>query len=59
MPTIGLISPGEMGHAIGAVLAHNGVRVLTNLSGRSSRSVERAAKAHIEDAGSEDRKSVV
>ncbi|HEX7103385.1 MAG TPA: DUF1932 domain-containing protein [Nitrolancea sp.] len=54
MPTIGLISPGEMGHAIGAVLAYNGARVLTNLSGRSPRSVERAAKARIEDAGSDE-----
>jgi 3-hydroxyisobutyrate dehydrogenase-like beta-hydroxyacid dehydrogenase len=54
MPTIGLMSPGEMGHAIGAVLAHNGARVLTNLTGRSARSVERAAKAQIEDAGSDE-----
>jgi 3-hydroxyisobutyrate dehydrogenase-like beta-hydroxyacid dehydrogenase len=54
MPTIGLISPGEMGHAIGAVLAHNGARVLTNLNGRSARSVERAEKARIEDAGNDE-----
>src|SRR6185312_8258250 len=54
MVTVGLISPGEMGHAIGAVLAHNGARVLTNLEGRGLRTIERAARANIEDAGSDE-----
>ena len=54
MPTIGLISPGEMGHAIGAVLTHNGAQVLTNLTGRSPRSVERAATARLNDVGSDE-----
>jgi 3-hydroxyisobutyrate dehydrogenase-like beta-hydroxyacid dehydrogenase len=49
MVTVGLISPGEMGHAIGAVLAHNGARVVTNLQGRGPRTVERAAKAGLVD----------
>jgi 3-hydroxyisobutyrate dehydrogenase-like beta-hydroxyacid dehydrogenase len=54
MVTVGLISPGEMGHAIGAVLAHNGARVVTNLHGRGPRTVDRAAKAGIEDVGNDD-----
>jgi L-threonate 2-dehydrogenase len=49
MVTVGLISPGEMGHAIGAVLAHNGARVVTNLQGRGPRTVERAARAGLVD----------
>lgn len=49
MTTVGLISPGEMGHAIGAVLNHNGARVITNLNGRSENSVERARRAGIVD----------
>lgn len=49
MTTVGLISPGEMGHAIGAVLNHNGARVITNLTGRSEKSVERTRRAGIVD----------
>jgi 3-hydroxyisobutyrate dehydrogenase-like beta-hydroxyacid dehydrogenase len=49
MTTIGLISPGEMGHAIGAVLKHHGARVITNLSGRGEKTAERAARAGIID----------
>lgn len=47
MLTIGLLSPGEMGHAIGAVLGHHGVRVITCLEGRSDRTAERAERAGI------------
>jgi 3-hydroxyisobutyrate dehydrogenase-like beta-hydroxyacid dehydrogenase len=43
-----------MGHAIGAVLAHNGARVVTNLQGRGPRTAARAAKAGIEDVGSDE-----
>ncbi len=49
MPTVGLISPGEMGHAIGAVLNHNGARVITNLTGRGERTAQRAERAGIVD----------
>jgi 3-hydroxyisobutyrate dehydrogenase-like beta-hydroxyacid dehydrogenase len=48
-PTIGLLSPGDMGHAVGARLQKHGLRVLTNLAGRSSRSVALAAEAGIID----------
>ena len=50
-PTIGLLSPGDMGHAVGSVLRTNGLTVLTSLEGRSVRSRELAAKVGIEDAG--------
>lgn len=53
MTTVGLISPGEMGHAIGAVLHHRGARVITNLEGRGPRTAERAARAGIIDVESD------
>ena len=50
-PTIGIISPGDMGHALGAVLVQHGLRVLTNLQGRSPRTVALARQAGITDVG--------
>lgn len=50
--TIGVISPGDMGHGIGRALRESGKRVLTNLTGRSERSRALAAEAGLEDAGS-------
>jgi 3-hydroxyisobutyrate dehydrogenase-like beta-hydroxyacid dehydrogenase len=50
-PTIGIISPGDMGHALGAVLVQHGVRILTNLQGRSARTVALARQAGIIDVG--------
>src|SRR5688572_17273656 len=49
--TIGVISPGDMGHTVGNRLREHGATVLTSLDGRSSRSRGLAAKAGIEDAG--------
>nr|MBA2453357.1 NAD(P)-binding domain-containing protein [Chloroflexia bacterium] len=49
LQTIGLLSPGDMGHSVGKVLRDNGLRVITCLNGRSDRSRELAAKAGIED----------
>ena len=46
--TVGLLSPGDMGHAVGAVLVNNGVRVITCLEGRSQRTAGLAAEAGIE-----------
>jgi 3-hydroxyisobutyrate dehydrogenase-like beta-hydroxyacid dehydrogenase len=37
MRTVALISPGDMGQAVGTLIAQNGVRVLTCLAGRSER----------------------
>ena len=50
-PTIGIVSPGDMGHALGAVLVQHGLRVLTNLQGRSPRTVALARQAGIIDVG--------
>ena len=52
--TVGLLSPGEMGHTIGGVLHANGLRVLTHLGGRSERSRTLAARAGLEDTASLD-----
>jgi 3-hydroxyisobutyrate dehydrogenase-like beta-hydroxyacid dehydrogenase len=51
-PTIGLLSPGEMGHTIGGVLRAHGARVLTHLGGRSDRSRALADAAGLEDTPS-------
>jgi hypothetical protein len=48
-PTIGIVSPGDMGHALGAFLVQHGLRVLTNLQGRSPRTVALAAQAGMID----------
>jgi 3-hydroxyisobutyrate dehydrogenase-like beta-hydroxyacid dehydrogenase len=52
--TVGLLSPGDMGHTIGSVLHDHGVRVLTYLGDRSERSKALAAQAGIEDTPSLD-----
>ena len=51
--TVAIVAPGDMGHSVGAVLRHHGMRVITNLDGRSARSRELAKKADIEDVGSD------
>ncbi len=53
--TIAILSPGEMGHAIGRVLANRGRRVITSLAGRSERTAGLARAAGIDDVGSLDR----
>jgi 3-hydroxyisobutyrate dehydrogenase-like beta-hydroxyacid dehydrogenase len=50
--TVGVLSPGDMGHSVGAVLRQNGLTVLTCLTGRSQRSHELAAQAGIKDVPS-------
>lgn len=49
---VAILSPGEMGHAIGAVLVRRGARVITALDGRSERTVGLARRAGLEDVGS-------
>lgn len=51
-PTIGLLSPGDMGHAIGAMVRGHGARLLTCLDGRSARTRALAATAGFEDVPS-------
>jgi 3-hydroxyisobutyrate dehydrogenase-like beta-hydroxyacid dehydrogenase len=46
-PTIAIISPGDMGHAVGAVLRAGGLRVISQLDGRSERTRALAARAGI------------
>jgi 3-hydroxyisobutyrate dehydrogenase-like beta-hydroxyacid dehydrogenase len=53
-PTIGIISPGAMGQALGTVLVQHGLRVLTNLHGRSPRTVALARQAGITDVGDDE-----
>jgi 3-hydroxyisobutyrate dehydrogenase-like beta-hydroxyacid dehydrogenase len=47
--SVGILSPGDMGHTVGAVLRAHGLRVLTCLEGRSERTRALAAEAGIED----------
>lgn len=52
--TVGLLSPGDMGHNVGKVLHDHGLTVLTCLQGRSERSRSLAEVAGMEDVGSLD-----
>jgi 3-hydroxyisobutyrate dehydrogenase-like beta-hydroxyacid dehydrogenase len=49
---VGVLSPGDMGHAVGLVLHQHGLRVLTCLAGRSERTRALAAEGGFEDAPS-------
>lgn len=52
--TIAILSPGDMGHAVGRVLAGAGHEVVTSLDGRSNRTRALAQSAGIADLGSLD-----
>ena len=43
--TVGILSPGDMGHTVGDVLRQNDLRVITCLQGRSQRTQQLAKKA--------------
>ncbi len=47
--TIAIMSPGDMGNAVGAVLRQAGLRVITQLDGRSERTRALAARVGIEE----------
>ena len=49
LSTVGILSPGDMGHTVGDVLRQNGLRVITCLEGRSQRTRQLAEKAGIVD----------
>ena len=51
LPTLAVLMPGDMGHAVGRVLREHGYRVLTCLEGRSARTRALAQAAGLEDAG--------
>lgn len=52
--TVGILSPGDMGHAVGRVLRENGAEVLSCLQGRSERTRGLCRAAGIEEADSFD-----
>ena len=47
--TVAIMSPGDMGHAVGNLLREHGLRVLTCLEGRSARTKSLSDKAGIVD----------
>lgn len=49
LKTVGILSPGDMGHTVGQVLGSRGLRVITCLQGRSERTRSLARRAHITD----------
>jgi 3-hydroxyisobutyrate dehydrogenase-like beta-hydroxyacid dehydrogenase len=53
--TVGIISPGDMGSAIGQRLASKGARVIVALDARSERTKALAAQHGLEDVGSVER----
>jgi 3-hydroxyisobutyrate dehydrogenase-like beta-hydroxyacid dehydrogenase len=54
MVTIGILSPGDMGHGVGGALKSKGARVVASLDDRSARTRDLAEEAGIEDVGSLD-----
>ena len=50
--TVAVISPGDMGHAVGKVIRDKGFRVITSLTNRSALSCARAARSGMEDVES-------
>ena len=52
LETVGLLPPGEMGAAVGAVLRAQGHRVVWAAAGRSAETLARAEAAGLEDVGS-------
>ena len=57
LPTLAVLMPGDMGHAVGRVLREHDHRVLTCLARRSETTRSLAAAAGLEDTG--DLKSLV
>lgn len=52
LKTVGLLSPGDMGHVVGKVLKQNGLQVLTCLEGRSDRTRRLAEISGVEAVSS-------
>ncbi|MCC5632094.1 DUF1932 domain-containing protein [Nostoc sphaeroides CHAB 2801] len=50
--TVGILSPGDMGQAIAAVVNQNGLKTIAALDDRSERTRQLAAAANIQDVGS-------
>ncbi len=54
MNTVGILSPGDMGHTVGERLKSKGLRVVAHLADRSARTRSLAEKAGIEEVSSYD-----
>ncbi len=54
MNTVGILSPGDMGHTVGERLKGNGLRVIAHLADRSARTRGLAEKVGIEEVESYD-----
>lgn len=54
LKTIAIMSPGNMGSGVGAVLGENGFEIITCLAGRSDYTRNMAAEANMRDVGSLD-----
>ena len=52
LKAVGLLSPGDMGHAVGRVLVEKGLPVLTCLEERSQRTRDLARRAGIQEVSS-------
>jgi 3-hydroxyisobutyrate dehydrogenase-like beta-hydroxyacid dehydrogenase len=52
--TVAVLAPGDMGHAVAAVLKDRGLRVVTCLAGRSERTRALAAAAGVEDLADDE-----
>lgn len=52
-PTVAIMSPGDMGHRVGTLLRHHGLRVITTLGQRSERTRALAIKAGFDVAADE------
>ena len=50
--SVAILSPGDMGHAIGQLLRENELHVLTCLAGRSNRTCQLSEQAGITDVPS-------
>ena len=50
--TVAILSPGDMGHAVGRALTEHGLEVITCLQGRSERTRDLARRANIHDVTS-------
>ena len=48
MATVGIVSPGAMGSAVGNALLRGGARVIATVAGRSERTVALARRAELE-----------
>jgi 3-hydroxyisobutyrate dehydrogenase-like beta-hydroxyacid dehydrogenase len=53
-PTVAIMSPGDMGHAVATMLRGHGLRVITCLEGRSARTRALADQANIEAVPDDD-----